>query len=150
MSISGDLKRKNDPWNAVMAGRVSNVATRIFVVLAIVVVVSELSLFLIRPKIVDTNETQAKQQLIVLKEALEKYRADNGHYPSEEEGLHALIDPPHKGSYVAGESALKDPWGRPLVYQPDVSSGKEGFTLYSVGPNGRGTGKPTDRLVVHN
>ena len=133
-----------------MAGRVSNVGTRIFVVLAIVVILSELALFLIRPKVVDTNETQAKQQLIVLKAALEKYRVDNGRYPTEEEGLHALIDPPHKGSYLTGESALKDPWGRPIAYKLDISSDKEGFTLYSVGPNGRGTGKPTDRLVVHN
>jgi general secretion pathway protein G len=133
-----------------MAGRVSNLGTRIFVVLGVVVVLSELALFLIRPKVVDTNETQAKQQLIVLKAALEKYRVDNGHFPSEEEGLQALIDPPHKGSYLPSESVLKDPWGRPIVYQLDVSPGKEGFTLYSVGPNGRGTGKPTDRLVVHN
>jgi general secretion pathway protein G len=133
-----------------MAGRVSNVGTRIFVVLAIVVILSELALFLIRPKVVDTNETQAKQQLIVLKAALEKYRVDNGHYPSEEEGLHVLIDPPHKGSYLTGESVLQDPWGRPIAYKLDISPDKEGFTLYSVGPNGRGTGKPTDRLVVHN
>jgi general secretion pathway protein G len=133
-----------------MAGRITNTATRIFVVLAIVVVLSELALFLIRPKVVDVNETQAKQQLIVLRAALEKYRVDNGHYPSEEEGLHALIDPPHKGGYLTSESALKDPWGRGIGYRLDISPEKEGFTLYSLGPNGRGTGKPTDRLVVHN
>jgi general secretion pathway protein G len=131
-------------------GRTRNTGTRIFVALAIVVVLSELALFLIRPKIVDTNETQAKQQLIVLRAALEKFKLDNGHFPSQNEGLRALIDPSQKGGYIAGELALEDPWGRPFVYQLDISSDREGFTLYSLGPNGRGTGKPTDRLVVHN
>jgi general secretion pathway protein G len=133
-----------------MASRARNIGTRIFVVLAVVVVVSELALFLIRPKVVDTNETQAKQQLIVLKTALEKYKADNGHYPTEEEGLRALTDPPHKGSYLTNESVLKDPWGRPIAYRLEISPEKESFTLYSLGPNGRATGKPTDRLLVHN
>jgi general secretion pathway protein G len=134
----------------VTAGRAKNIGTRIFVVLAVVVVVSELALFLIRPKVVDANETQAKQQLIVLKTALEKYRTDNGHYPTEEEGLRALIDPPHKGSYLTNESVLKDPWGRPIAYRLEISPERENFTLYSLGPNGRATGKPTDRLLVHN
>jgi general secretion pathway protein G len=132
-----------------MASRARNIGTRIFVVLAVVVVVSELALFLIRPKVVDANETQAKQH-ILLKTALEKYRADNGHYPTEEEGLHALIDPPHKGGYLTTESVLKDPWGRPIAYRLEISPEKESFTLYSLGPNGRATGKPTDRLLVHN
>jgi len=134
-----------------MTGTTRNTGTRIFVLLAIVVVLSELALFLIRPKIVDTNEIQAKQQLVVLRAALEKFKVDYGHYPSQDEGLHALIDPSHQGGgYLSSELALKDPWGQPFVYQIDNSSKKEGFTLYSIGPNGRGTGKPTDRLAVHN
>src|SRR5271155_5003819 len=125
-----------------MTGSTRNTGSRIFIVLAIVVVLSELALFLIRPQIVDTNETQAKQQLIVLREALEKFKLDTGHYPSEDEGLHVLVDPSHHGNYLS-ESALTDPWGRAFVYQLDDSSKNEGFTIYSLGPNGRGTGKPS-------
>ena len=99
-------------------------------------------------RIVDTKEAQARQQLMVLKSALERYRSDNGHYPSEQDGLGSLVDSSRNGKYLVSEHALKDPWGRPIVYQFD---GSAKFTLYSMGPNGTGmAGKPGPDLVVHN
>jgi general secretion pathway protein G len=86
------------------------------------------------PGIVDTKQAQAKQQLMVVKAALEKYRVDNGRYPSQEEGLRALIDPSLKTTYLANEFALKDPWGRLIVYR--LTTAPNDYLLYSLGPTG--------------
>jgi general secretion pathway protein G len=108
-------------------------------------------LFSSQHAIVDTKMTQAKQQLTVLKSALERYRVDRGHYPSQQDGLGALVDPTPGGKYLANDYALKDPWGRPFRYQFESSPTGENFTLYSVGPDGAGTlNKPNRDLVVHN
>ena len=59
-------------------------------VAAVVILLGGLAYLRIAPGIVDTKQTRAMQQLTVLKATLEKYRADNGRYPSQEEGLRAL------------------------------------------------------------
>lgn len=104
------------------------------------------SYVLIAPGIVDTKQAHARQQLMVLRAALARYRADNGRYPSQEEGLPALVDPTPNGRYLTSEFALKDPWGRPIVYRLDG----ERFTLRSLGPGGVQTGSPDQALTVHN
>jgi general secretion pathway protein G len=129
---------------------ISKTRIAIWAVLAIAVLLAGLAYVRLSPGIVDTKETKAKQQLIVLRAALEKFRADNGHYPSQVEGLRALVDQSPQRGYLANEFALKDPWGRPIVYRLDSSSKGEGFTLYSLGPSGTETDKPNEALVVHN
>lgn len=118
-------------------------------VVAVAILLAGLAYLRIAPGIVDTNTTQAKQQLIALSAALEKYKADHGRYPSQEEGLRALLDPSPKRGYLS-EFALKDPWGRPFMYRVESSSKAEGFTLYSLGRDGLGNGQPNEDLVVHN
>jgi type II secretion system protein G len=80
-------------------------------------------------------------QIARLQEALEKFRADCGRYPSASEGLQALaVDdyiPGWRGPYR--EEIPPDPWGRPYLYIPSDSQaqvvsygadGKPGGTLF--------------------
>lgn len=74
-----------------------------------------------------------------LSETLELYKLDTGHYPSNEEGLGALVSRPKaatvwNGPYVTRSSALDDPWGRPYHYRQPGEHGP--FDLHSLGPNG--------------
>lgn len=78
--------------------------------------------------------------------ALEMYSADLARYPSAEEGLGALSDPPEgaadwAGPYLSDRSLLKDPWGADIVYAPPAAAGEK-FRLTSYGsdqaPGGSG------------
>lgn len=77
--------------------------------------------------------------------ALDLFEGDTGRYPSEEEGLKALMENPGidgwKGPYL--KSDLKpDPWGNAYVYRLDTE--RPGmYVLHSAGPDGK-TGSQDD------
>lgn len=77
----------------------------------------------------------ATRELDNLRVALEFFRADCGRYPTAEEGLRALIQPPGdagwNGPYV--NLIRPDPWGHPYAY--DLAH--ESVRLRSLGPDGQ-------------
>jgi general secretion pathway protein G len=81
--------------------------------------------------------------------ALELYKLDVGRYPTQAEGLNALVtDPPTapgwNGPYLKRETALKDPWGEPYLYKVPGQHGEvDVFTLGSDKAEG-GTGEAQD------
>jgi general secretion pathway protein G len=75
--------------------------------------------------------------------AVESFRSDVGRFPTQEEGLNALVGEPQSadgwiGPYVKGKTALLDPWNRPLVYAYDADD--RTFTVQSLGPDGKSGG----------
>ena len=81
----------------------------------------------------------ARLQLSQIEAGLDLYRLDMGQYPSEQDGLTALIDRPSdgdrwRGPYVKKAEALIDPWGTQFIYR---APGEEGlFDLLSYGADG--------------
>jgi len=78
----------------------------------------------------------ARIQIERLGTTLDLYRLQVGHYPNEEDGLRALVEPPADtenwgGPYLKKDSALIDPWGRPYVYRYPGEHGE--YDLYSLG-----------------
>jgi general secretion pathway protein G len=77
-----------------------------------------------------------------LSNALDLYEADNGAYPTTDQGLGALVAlpssppvPAHwKGPYLK-KSTFKDPWGNPYQYRFPGTHGGD-YDLFSMGPNG--------------
>lgn len=75
--------------------------------------------------------------------ALDLYELDNGAYPSSEQGLRALAEAPVSGStpgnwngpYVK-KAIPNDPWGNPYKYQCPGRHNRNGYDLWSVGPDG--------------
>jgi general secretion pathway protein G len=73
--------------------------------------------------------------------ALGNFKTDTGRYPTTQEGLHALVQPPAglkgwNGPYV-GHEIRTDEWGNPYVY---VCPGKHNvgtYDLHSFGPSGK-------------
>jgi general secretion pathway protein G len=92
----------------------------------------------------DTSKvTTTETQIHMLRTALDTMRLDIGRYPSTEEGLALLMNPPTdpdlrarwRGPYL--EDALpNDAWGHPFNYA-STGSGNPPFTLYSYGPEGK-------------
>lgn len=98
-----------------------------------------------------SEQAVAKSQIESFTRALNTYRIDVGVYPTNQEGLEALIKPPTdaeqtkrwNGPYLE-KAPPKDPWGRPYLYRsPGVSSD---FELLSHGKDGQpgGSGDAAD------
>ena len=90
----------------------------------------------------------AKAQIDALEKALDQYRLDIGHYPSNELGLKALLERPANELKWAGPYLRKDvpldPWGKPYVYK--IPGEKNEFDLLSYGKDGQpgGAGEAAD------
>jgi general secretion pathway protein G len=84
-----------------------------------------------------------------LAQALKLYRLDNGRYPSQEQGLAALVNKPTTEPVPANwkknlDLLPNDPWGKPYVY---INPGVKGeIDVMSFGADGQagGEGKNAD------
>lgn len=112
----------------------------------------------IGPKIMgrpeEAKRTKAELQIRGIETALKMYKLDNGQYPSTEQGLQALIEPPttgklprkwRDGGYMDKGKLPLDPWGNEFVYlSPGLNSD---FDLSSFGGDGESGGEGDDRDV---
>ena len=78
----------------------------------------------------------ANIQIENLATTLDLYRLELGRYPSEEEGLEALVEKPSavenwNGPYLRKREALLDPWGNPYRYQFPGDHGE--YDIFSLG-----------------
>jgi general secretion pathway protein G len=101
----------------------------------------------------EARRTKARIQIESLETALKLYRLDNGSYPTTEQGLQALVEPPsagklssawREGGYLEKGRVPKDPWDNEYVY---LCPGIHGdFDLVSYGADGEtgGEGKDMD------
>ncbi len=88
-------------------------------------------------------------QIEALGASLDFYQLDLGRYPTQEEGLKALVErPPNDkqwdGPYIKKSASLVDPWGEPYRYQ---FPGKRGeYDLFTLGADKKegGDGEASD------
>jgi general secretion pathway protein G len=99
----------------------------------------------------EARRTKAAATIQGLETALKMYRLDNGSYPSTEQGLQALVEPPASGKlppkwkdggYLEKGKVPEDPWKNPFVYMCPGTHGD--FDLYSTGPDGEAGGEGKD------
>lgn len=90
--------------------------------------------------------TRAQSDLQTLSTALERYKMDNFTYPTEEQGLAALVRKPteepqprnyKQGGYI--NKLQKDPWNNDYVYRFPGEHGE--FDLMSYGADGQEGGE---------
>lgn len=130
-----------------------------FTLIELMVVITILALLggIVMPKVIGrlskAKSDKAKIDLKQIGMALDMYAADNGQYPTTEQGLSALIrqptSPPEpmdwNGPYVE-PTDFSDPWGTPYIYvQPSTHEGYD-YDLYSYGADGQegGEGEAAD------
>lgn len=123
--------------------------------LMVVMVILGILAGLIVPRIMDRPEearrTKAGVQIQSIEQALKLYKLDNGSFPTTEQGLQALVEPPsvgnlakkwRTGGYLEKGKVPKDPWDNDFVY---ISPGLHGdFDLSSHGPDGQAGGDGLD------
>lgn len=79
-----------------------------------------------------------KSQIEMLATALDNFRLDNGRYPTQQEGLQALLTPPEglanwNGPYLRKRNLPTDAWGFPFHYEIPPRRGGLDYDLYSLG-----------------
>jgi general secretion pathway protein G len=93
---------------------------------------------------------KAQADIATLETALEQYRLDNLTFPTNEQGLQALVAAPagltrpdryRQGGYV--RRLPEDPWGNPYQYRRPSAHG-QAFDVFSYGADGREGGEGED------
>ena len=98
---------------------------------------------------VGKSEVQvARAQIDAFEKALDLYRIDMRRYPSNDQGLQALVAAPAgdanwKGPYLK-KALPMDPWGRPYAYKSPGAKGD--YEIVSFGRDGKpgGSGEDAD------
>jgi len=94
----------------------------------------------------------ARIQIEKLGGVLDLYRLEIGHYPTEQEGLEALVERPPQvdawnGPYLKNRQSLIDPWGTPYAYRSPGEHGE--YDLYTLGADGKDGGDGEDQDVTN-
>lgn len=127
-------------------------AQRGFTLIEIMVVLIIISLLavIIVPSVMDrpdeAREIKATQDIRSLENALKLYRLDNYRYPTQAEGLNALVKEPDsarnwKGPYV--DDLPGDPWDGDYRYSNPGRDGRA-FDVFTLGADGREGGEGPD------
>jgi len=119
--------------------------------LMVILVIIGVLAALIVPNVIDRADesrvTAARSDVNNLMQALKLYRLDNQRYPTQEQGLQALVQRPAAGPAPANwrpyvEKLPTDPWGRPYQY---LSPGTYGAVdVFSLGADGQPGGEGQD------
>jgi general secretion pathway protein G len=121
--------------------------------LLVALVILALVMGIVAPRVIGylsrAKSQTAEAQVKNIQAALDLFQIDVGRYPTESEGLAALMEPPAgslgwAGPYLDDEGLPADPWGKPYLY----SSTEDGLRVrvFSYGRDGTegGSGEDAD------
>ena len=124
--------------------------------LLVVLVILSLIMGLVGPRVLsyltDARVRSTKLQIDSLAAALDLFYLDAGRYPSESEGLQALIKRPASmdgwnGPYLQQTALPLDPWGH--AYEYHVPGEKTAYAILSLGSDGRPGGADDASDIVN-
>jgi general secretion pathway protein G len=126
-----------------------------FTLVEILVVITIIGLImaLVGPRVLnylgEAKVKAAKIQIESFSSTLDLFYLDIGRYPSNSEGLAALVQRPGgvqgwNGPYLKGEAVPNDPWGRPYVYRLPGEHGAYDIVSYGADGQEGGTGTGAD------
>ena len=140
------MKVRENPMKAVRHNRKAG-----FTLLEILLVVTIIGMLLavavvkIAPRAEEARKVTCRQQIQNYATGLNLYMLDSGFYPSQEQGLQALLVQPAtppvpsnwKGPYIEPAVIRKDPWGHDYIYKYPGTHNPTTYDLSSPGPNGQ-------------
>jgi general secretion pathway protein G len=98
----------------------------------------------------ESKTKSAKVQIEDLSASLDMYKLDEGRYPTQQQGLNALIEKPAdsrrwNGPYLRKDKVPQDPWHQDYHYVYPGQHGK--FDLYSYGADEKEGGEGEDQDI---
>ena len=124
--------------------------------LLVVLVILGLVMGLVGPRVLgylsSSRERTAHLQIESFASALDLFYLDYGRYPTNNEGLEALVRRPASGEHWAGPylkqpNVPSDPWGNAYTYH--VPGKQTPYAITSLGPDG-GHGASVQRAAIGN
>lgn len=121
-------------------------------IMAVVIIIGLLAAVAAKNFMGQTDRARVKTTqatLKVLQEQIMMFKLDTGRYPTEEEGLKALIEQPsdvenwEPSGYLQSTTVPKDAWNNEFAYQLNPESGKP-FVVISYGADGQEGGEGYD------
>lgn len=117
------------------------------VVLAIIALIAGLAAPRLMESFGRAKSKTTEIQMGSLKSAVQLFYLDVGRYPSEAEGLDALLKAPDgaknwRGPYLDDPTALNDPWERRYIFRAPGST--KPFEIWSYGRDGKVGGSTED------
>lgn len=131
------------------AGQAGYSLLELLVVLAILALIIGIAAPRVMGYFAASKGKAAKIQIQNIVTTLDLYKMDNNAYPSETQGLKALVEKPDaatnwNGPYLTRADGIVDPWGRPYIYKvPGVHGAVDVSSLGADGKEG-GTGEDQD------
>jgi len=113
--------------------------------LLLVLVILAVLAAVVVPKFTNRSEqartTAAQTDISVIEGAIDQFEVDNGRFPTNDEGIGALVQAPGnvqswRGPYIK-RGIPTDPWGNPYVYRYPGTNNPSSYDLFSTGPDGR-------------
>ena len=118
----------------------------LMVVIVIIGVLAALIAPAVLSRIGQAKSTAAKSDIQNIMNALKMYKLDNGRFPSQDQGLDALVTKPSSGSVGNWKPELEklpqDPWGHPYQYANPGTHGE--IDVFSYGADGQPGGEGDD------
>jgi len=117
--------------------------------MAVLIIISLLAMVVVRNFVGQTDKARVittKANLRLLHQAVTQFKMDTGRFPTEEEGLMALIEQPsdvtgwEPGGYLETTQIPEDGWGNDFIYELYPESGKP-FVIKSLGADGEEGGE---------
>jgi len=89
--------------------------------------------------------TAARTEIAHMGLSLDMFEIDVGRYPTTEEGLSALVEPPASvtgwnGPYITGSGVPDDPWGALYIYKCPGQHNVDSYDICAKGPDGQDGG----------
>lgn len=122
--------------------------TEIMVVVFIIGLLSTVVLVNVFGASADAQVKTARANVAALTQSLERYRLAMYSYPSESDGLQALIEAPQgldnpalypQGGFI--QQLPNDPWGRPYQYAIPAERSRAAYDVFSFGADGQPGGE---------
>jgi general secretion pathway protein G len=120
--------------------------------LLVVLAILGLIIAIAAPRVIgyfDSSKAKAAEiQIANISAALDLYYLANGAYPSEQQGLKALVEQPDgmtgwDGPYLNRADGIVDPWDRAYLYKQPGTHGK--FDVMTLGADGKEGGEDENR-----
>ena len=118
--------------------------------MAVLIILGLLAAVVVRNFVGQTDKarvTTTKANLRLLHSAVNEFKMDTGRFPTEDEGLSVLIEPPSDVElwqpYLDTTEIPKDGWGNDFIYVRYPESGKP-FVIKSYGADGEEGGEGYD------
>ena len=133
-------------------------AFTIIELVAVAMIISLLAVFVVPRAFKGLGKAKhdiARGKVGIVEGAMARFQYDCGRFPTDAEGLAALLAAPPDleekwGGPYCRESDMEDPWGRPFIYVADGVINPGGFDLISYGADGTEGGDGENADIYNN